>query len=235
MPLRFIEETREEADTSSEINLITLNQLKAAMGIDVAEDNATRDLRMEQAISSASSACRKYAERAFGTAEATATHTYEYDDSGYIDIEDCMSVSAVVFVVQTFEQPIESAYWRAEPINKPPFTYIEIPRWYNRIINPAMGFARNLDVLVRERGWPYQTPLVKVTGSWGWPDVPGDVQQAVIYTAAIMAEEPSDYASESIAGYSYVSERTTTTTSVAKSAIPSRAKDLLAPYVRFLV
>lgn len=212
-------------------NLITLAQLKAAEGIAAGEVDLVRDAKLEQAILFASAAIRSYTDRSFGKPEVQGTRTYEYDSSGYLDIDDAMVVESLNFVFGNFETPIEPFYWRAEPQEGPPYTYLTVPHWAGSI-DPEMGFTYNLDVISKDRGWPGLIPTIKVTGIFGWPDVPGDVQQAAIWTAAAMAEKPDAFVSESIASYSYTSSNRT---SAAPTAIPSRAKDILAAYERFQI
>jgi hypothetical protein len=219
------------SEETTEGNLISLAQLKASMGIAAGEVDIVRDEKLEQAIAFASVAIRSYSDRAFGTPAVKGTRIYEYDSSGYLDIDDAMSVESLAFIFGSFETPIETVYWRAEPQEGPPYSYLTVPHWAGSI-DPEMGFRYNLDVVSKDKGWPGLIPTIKVNGEFGWPDVPADVQQAAIWTAAAMAEKPDQMVSESIAGYSYTSSNRT---SSAVTAIPSRAKDLLAAYERFQV
>lgn len=214
-----------------ELNLITLAELKAAMNIAAGDADEVRDAKLVSAIEGASAAVRKFADRAFGTEEKEGTRTYEYDSSGFLDIDDCMLVHSVAFIFGGFETPINEFYWRAEPQEGPPYSYLTIPHWAG-IYSPQMGFKINLDVISKDRGWPGLIPTVKVTANWGWPEVPADVRRAVIWTAAVMSEKPEEFVSESIAGYSYT---TSNRTSGAPQAIPPQAQDILASYVRFQI
>lgn len=223
--------TESEPEAPSENNLITLAELKSAMNIAAGDVDAVRDGRLEIAIRDASAAVRRFADRAFGIPETLGTRQYEWDASGYLDIDDAMAVTTIVFTFGGFEFPIEPFYWRPEPQEGPPYTYLTIPHWAG-IYDPEMGFTKNLDVISKDRGWPGLIPTVKVTGSWGWPEVPPDVKRATIYTAADMSEKPGNYVSESIAGYSYT---TSNRTSGSPTAIPSVAQDILAAYVRFQI
>jgi hypothetical protein len=217
--------------TTESPNLITLAEMKAAMNISAGDEDPVRDAKYEQAIRYASSAVRKFADRAFGTAEVPGTRIYEYDSSGFMDIDDCMAVTAVAFIFGGFETPLEEFYWRPEPQEGPPYDYLTIPHWAG-IYSPQMGFKTNLDVISKDRGWPGLMPTVKVTANWGWPTVPEDVKEATMLTAAAMAEKPDEYVAESIAGYSYTSANRS---AAAPTAIPSRAQDILASYVRFQI
>jgi hypothetical protein len=212
-------------------NLITLTELKAAMNIAAGDVDVVRDAKLESAIEGASAAVRRFADRAFGLPETPGIRTYEYDSSGFLDIDDCMAVTSVAFVFGGFETPIDQFYWRPEPQEGPPYNYLTIPHWAG-IYSPQMGFKINLDVISKDRGWPGLIPTVKVTASWGWPEVPADVRRAAIWTAAVMSEKPEEFVSESIAGYSYT---TSNRTSGAPQAIPPQAQDILAAYVRFQI
>lgn len=221
-------ESSEELEAES---LITLEELKFAMNIAAGEVDALRDARLQQAIRDASAAVRRFADRAFGKPVSAETRIYEWDHSGYLDIDDAMSVTAVVFTFGGFEFTIEPFYWRPEPQEGPPYTYLTIPHWAG-IYDPQMGFEKNLDVISKDRGWPGLIPTIKVTASWGWPTIPDDVKRATIWTAAAMSEKPENYVSQSIAGYSYT---TSNRTSGLPTAIPAMAQDILAAYVRFQI
>lgn len=213
-------------------DLITLEQLKIAEGIQAGDTDEARDKRYEQAIKGASAAIRKYADRAFGIEAKAGTRTYEYDGSGYVDIDDAMTVTEVTFIFGTLETPLSSFYWRPEPQEGPPYSYLTIPHWAG-IYSPEMGFTYNLDVISKDRGWPGLIPLVKVVGEFGWPEVPSDVQQACIITAGALSEKPTAHASERIASYSWAQSIRGDLTDV--TAIPARAMDLLEPYIRMKI
>jgi hypothetical protein len=70
---------------------------------------------------------------------------------------------------------------------------------------------------------------VEVTAVWGWPEIPEDVQQAAVWTAAAFAEDARQITSESIEGFS----RSMNT--LAPTALPLRARDLLDQYRRVVV
>lgn len=226
---------------AEETALITLEQVKIAKG--VTDNDAARDARYEQAIEFASTAVRKYADRLFGIPLVKETRSWEYDSSGYLDIDDAATVEGVVFVFGGLRMPITTFYWRAEPQGGPVYSYLNIPHWAG-IYSPEMGFTYNLDVISKDRGWPGLIPLIEVTATWGWPTVPLDVQQATILTALEFADIPDNFVSENISGSSYSYQTAIRVGSgspgggandLLPSAIPGRAQDLLAPYVRFLI
>lgn len=214
-------------------DLITLADLKTALNVAAGDVDPLRDARLQQAITQASAAVSTYADRNFGSSNVTETRNYEYDGSGYLDIDDASDITAVSFNWYNYTQVLDPALqlWRPEPYGYPVFTYLVLPTWHGQI-SPEMGFRQNLDVLWRERGLSTLPLTASVTGTWGWPTVPEDVKRAVIWTAASMSEEPGDMRSESIESYSYTRE--SSRTSLESGAIPERAKDLLAPYVRYV-
>lgn len=212
-------------------DLITLTELKTALGIAAGDVDPARDAKLQQAITNSSAIVSKYADRDFATSAVTEARTFEYDGSGYLEIDDASAITSVTFKWTGYDQVVDPAYWRGEPSGADVLTYLILPA-QNMLISPEMGFTRNLDVLYRERQFLALPLFVEVTATWGWPTVPDDVKQAVIWTAAQVAEEVGGMRSESIAGYSYTRD-TDPTTGQNSGAIPDRAKDVLAPYVRW--
>jgi hypothetical protein len=212
-------------------DLITLEELKIALGASLTEVDDLKDKKLAKAISAASVAVRRFADRSFGLPLVAGSRIYEYDSSGFVDIDDAGEVSSVVFIFGGLEMPITNFYWRPEPQEGPPYTYLAIPHWAG-VYSPQMGFTKNLDVIAKDRGWPGLIPTVKVFGKFGWPEVPDDVRQATIWTAAKFQEKPDQLVAESIANYSYLSQNRG---SGPPPAIPPDAQDILAAYVRFQV
>ena len=213
-------------------DLITTAELYTAMGVAVGDQDATTTAQLAQAIKGASEAVRRYTDRDFGTATVTQERTFEYDGSGFLDIPDCAAVTQVAFSFAGFDTILDSSDWTVQPSGATVFTWMTLPA-QRGLYDPAMGFTRNADVIYRERGW-LGTAYVKVTASWGWPTVPDDVKQAVIWTAAAMAQDPGAFKSESIAEYSYARDDSLDG-GREPSGITERAKELLAPYLRIQI
>lgn len=213
-------------------DLITLAELKAAMGIAAGDVDVVRDTKLTQAITNASRAIITYTDRNLASSLVTETRTFEYDGDGFLEIDDAAAVTAVSLNWFNYTQVLDPALnlWRPEPYGYPVFTYMILPT-YTGQINPEMGFRQNLDVLWKERRMSTLPLTASVTGTWGWPVVPADVKQAAIWTAAAFSEEPGDMRSESIEGYSWTRESNRNT--LEAGALPDRAKDLLAPYIRW--
>jgi len=201
--------------------IITLNQLKDSLGIPYTD--TTKDIRLEQAISSASSAIRTYLDRDFGTALVTEERSFIYDGSGVLEIDDCASGS--ITQVTVADRVLTPKEFLAHPFRRSPVNFwVELAPAYG--ISPAMGFTWGLDTY-----YLYANPItrlltVKITADWGWPIIPDDIQQAAVYTAAAMAESPKPYMSQNYGSYSIQMP------APFDCAIPERAQALLAPYQR---
>lgn len=204
--------------------LVSLDEVKAALGVN---DN-TQDYPLSLFIKRASTAVRNWTERDFGTANETETRSYEYDGSGYLDIDDASAVTELSITYAGFTRPLTADDWRAQPYEGPVYTYIVMPGQYGSA-SSAMGFRYNLDVYALE-GRVLTLPLtVDVTATFGWPEVPEDVKQAVIWTVASFKSNPAPTVSQSIEGFSQ------SVGSAPLEAIPVRAKELLAAYQKVKV
>lgn len=197
--------------------LITRNEYKTLAGV----EGSAKDDKIDTLIPFVSDAVRKYTDRDFAAAPTTTTRTYRYDGSGYLDIDDVSSITAVTF------QPGGStpSFWTAQPDDTPIYWWLELPSI--RQPSPEMGFTRNEDL--------FGSPLVAsvaVTGTFGWPGgtggVPGEVKMAAVWTLAAWIDNPLPYVSESIEGYS----RTQALPAGIRDAIPQRAQSLLDLYQR---
>ena len=201
--------------------IITLSQLKEALGTPVSD--TTKDIKLTQAIKSASSAIRTYLDRDFGTSVVTETRSYVYDGSGVLEIDDCVSGSITSVVVAG--RTVSTKEWLPQPYRRSPVVYwLLLAPAYG--ISPAMGFTWNLDTYYLYANPVAYTITVDVTADWGWVEIPEDIQQAAIYTAAAMAESPKPYVSQQYQSYSVQLPMP------FNSAIPERAKALLDPYQR---
>lgn len=222
-----------ETVSPSQLGLISIERLKDRLDID--HSDTSEDTRLRRDIASASRAIINYTERQFGSPLVTETRTFLYDGSGALEIDDASNVTAAVITYPNAAPlPLTAQQWFAEPVERPQgvYTWLVVPRVdaYGGQLDRAMGFTYNLDTY--EGGLPTQPTTVAVTGTFGWPAVPDDVQQAVEWTAAFIAERhDADKASESIEGYSQA-WFPPTKTGIRQEALPQKAKDLLAPYIR---
>jgi hypothetical protein len=212
--------------------LITLDEYKRWTGID--PTNTRNDEELTRLILAASRAIRNFTERSFNTDLVLEERTFPYDGSGYLDIDDAVSVNSVVLGVPGWEdQTLDSTTWVAQPSKRedsPVYTYVYMPGVQGNIAgSPEMGFVRNLDVLAREGRVSALPAQVKVTGEWGWPSIPEDVQQAAVWTVQEFKESPEgeNVQSEAIESFSHSFAR-----NISALAIPNRARDLLITYQR---
>jgi hypothetical protein len=214
-------------------DLITLSEYREALGLQPGDDTE-RDPQRTQAKSWASDAVRAFTERDFGTDQVTETRIFDYDDSGYIDVDDAEEITTVALVQSNYpDVTLTDDEWAAGPTRRddsPVYYWIELLGGRAlRGHSPEMGFARNLDVLSREgRLWAFKTK-VHVTADWGWPEVPGDVKQATVWIAEALRANPEPFTSQAIAGYSR------TIGYAAREAIPQRAMALLSRYTKIKV
>ncbi len=213
-------------------DLITLDRLLDALN-KLQADMEPQEVRKYQAsIKSASAAVRAYTQRDFtvNTSRTAKVRTFEYDDSGYVDIDDAQTISSVsvIFPYSAPTYTLRTEMWQALPYDGPVFDNIVLygPINYGGI-SPEMGFTWNLDRYEGNFGGP--PPAIEVTAVWGWPEIPEDVQQATIWTSAAFAEDARQVTSESIEGFSR------SMNVLAPTALPLRARDLLDQYKRITV
>jgi hypothetical protein len=218
-------------------SLITLNEYRAYKGWEAGYID--KDPQVTALIPGASAAIINYTGRDFGSVLVTETRSYEYDGSGYLDIDDATAVTAVAVEIPHFpDSELTVDQWRAMPPRRddsPVFTYLSLPGWgYG--VSPEMGFLRNLDVYAREGRLGLNPSMVKVTGQWGWPTVPEDVKLAMFWTLDewFGRTEGEGLAAEAIVDYSRSYQRGTQLMPEA-SAVPGRAKDILSHYARIYV
>lgn len=209
-------------------DLITLDRLLDALDKVPGDMEAYEIDKFESAIRSASTAIRNYTDRDFTLNESgvATSRKFEYDESGYIDIDDAQSITSVMAEFDYGSTLTFNGHqWRAMPFNGPVKDTIIItqPLFYG--MSREMGFTFNLDTFEG----PELPPVLEVTAVWGWPAIPEDVQQATVWTATAFAEEEKSVSSENISsfGRSYAVR--------SASAIPLRARELLDQYKRIQV
>lgn len=217
-------------------DLITLAELKTALGVDPTDSR--KDALYTQRIPWASDAIRNFTGRDFGTALVTEDRTFAYDGSGFLDIDDATTITQVRFTVpNSTDLILDDSMWYAAPPRRddsPVFYYIVMTAPYG--YSPAMGFERNMDALALDGRLPQYTRTAVVSGTWGWPDVPGEVKLALVWTIQDWTSNPSgseNLSSEAIEGYSR--SWGGKGSGGADLAIPNRARDLLANYSKTLV
>jgi len=207
-------------------DLITADELLAALGKNPADLDYENIQRYEFAVKSTSAAIRNYTGRSFELATGIPTlRTFEYDGSGFLDINDAQSVVSVTGQDGVSSRTLLADEYTAQPIGSqwPVFEWIQVLGGVWGVGSPEMGFERNLDKLYSNfSGRPV---LMEVSANWGWAEIPYDVRQAVVWVAAALSEDTSTYQSESIEGYSRSHGQM-----VPNQVITERAMAALAPY-----
>lgn len=225
-------------------DLITLDELLVARGDDPAQiDSKTAD-RYEWLIGVASALARSYTGRDFGAPQLTEQRSFQYDNSGYLDIDDASAISAVAFVDSAgvaSDNVLQSNQWFPQPSlrdDAPVYWYLILPGAPGSPgFSPEMGFTYNADVYYAEHQRGAGIPqMVKVTGTWGWPTVPVDIKQATIWAIEdwINRDSGEGLASEAIAGYARAWSRGSQDAPVGM-AMPGRSLDVLASYQKHQV
>lgn len=215
------------------MDLVTLSEVKAVLGKDPMD---TRDdAKLTALIPYVSDAVRTFTERDFGAPTITEARTYEYDGSGFLDIDDASAITEVRMLVPNgTDVVLTPETWTAAPARRddaPMYSYIRMPILGSWGISPAMGFTYNLDVYAAERGGLW-TSNVQVTGTWGWATVPGDIKLAAIWTLQEWSSKAASegLTAEAIEGYSRSWGGRNAGGTAQALAIPNRARDILAAY-----
>lgn len=183
-------------------DLLTSAELYAAAGVVVGDLTDAEVSKYTFAIKAASQAVRNYTGRTFEIATGALTaRTFQYDGSGFLEINDCQSVLGVAGVYGSVSRDLLAEEFLAQPYDgQPVFEWLQLVEGVWGVGSPEMGFKRNLDKLYGTM--PMSAVLMTVTANWGWSEIPYDVRQAVIWTATALSEDPNGYQSESIEGYS---------------------------------
>lgn len=217
-------------------DLITLEEYKALGGVQSADTR--NDAQVTALLEAASRLVRNYTGRSFDIVSASEDRTFQYDESGMLDIDDAVAVSQVVTNagVPNASYTLTPDEWTAMPQDDSEvFYYILIHGGPYYGASPAMGFERNLDQYPLQ----HKEPVLTVTAQWGWPAVPEDVKLA---TTLIVSEfvgsaggagRSEGLTAEAIEGWSRAWGGRTGE-GIAQS-LPNRARDILAAYQRIFV
>ena len=217
--------------------LIDLATYKSLVGT---QPGDTRDdTQITALLEPISKAIETYTGRSFAVSERRTTRrSFQYDGSGFLDIDDCTYVTTVEAVIPNADNYVLDAQeWTPAPHGGPTYYYIVmhggISPWS---ISPEMGFKRNLDKYPPSR---FENPMVNVTATWGWPSVPHDVKLATALTIKQFLTSQGGGAAEglsaeAIEGWSR-SWGGRTAPGMTALAIPNRARDLLVAYQRVFV
>jgi len=216
-------------------DLLTLNEYRDLKGTD--PQNHRDDVRIASMLGPISSMIRTFTGRNFGSDAVTEDRTFEYDGSGYLDIDDASAINSVSVVVPGADPYVlDSTLYQAMPprrVDAPIYYFIILPGFSFMGGSPEMGFTRNMDILAAEGRLMGLPPMVTVNADWGWPDVPEDIKLAAMWTLDDFLARGSGegLTSESIADYSR-SWGSRGGMQVV-SALPQRAQDILAAYQKW--
>jgi hypothetical protein len=211
--------------------LIDLATFKMALGLPPTVETPDDD-KFTLAVASASSMVRNFTGLEFNVSEEVPfsdVRQYEYDGSGFLDIDECQTVMDVSVQSGWTGDTITATTlsvneWSAYPLNSPVKRWLQLaPNAYG-VGSPEMGFTYNLDTLYWKL--PQKPNIVNVTATWGWPEIPDDVKRATIIIADALAETTRPYTQESIENYS----RTRAAADI-EEAIPLRAQAILQNYI----
>lgn len=216
-------------------DLITLTKLKTALGIPDPSAAHPDDAKWSNALAASSAIIRTYTDRKFEVTPAGIPvpegRVFEYDGSGYLDIDEAQVVTDVSasYGGPTLPQirNLNVDEWFARPFNYPVKWWLQLPDNPLAWGSPEMGFTRNVDTYSGIGYYGYPT-LITVTAVWGWPEIPEDVQQAAIWTTLHLSENPKSFTAESIEGYSRSYSAGGGTVS---DDMPDRARAVLSQYI----
>jgi hypothetical protein len=222
-------------------DLMTLTEYKNFVGIPLSDTQY--DAQLNALLAAGSLAIRNFTGRDFSTTTATEMRQFEYDGSGFLDIDDCTVVTSVALSFTLGpDQTLDSSYqWRAMPFEGPVYYYLKTAGVYPWGYSPEMGFTSNLDVWASEGRILAQYPIAKVTATWGWPAIPEDVKLALTWTMEEWGAGPAGAStpgvtSEAIEGFSRSwGGRSGQQAMLGMLGIPNRAKDILAEYQKIYV
>lgn len=147
-------------NTTSSNVYTTVADLKATLSI----TSSTYDADLNAAVVASSRAIDRYCgQRFYLDSDATNVRYFDALDAGYVAIDACASVATVAIDNTGSRDYATFTSYETVPYNaaddNEPYTGIEI--------TPTSGTT-----------FPRTRKGVKVTGQWGWPEVPGDVVEA---------------------------------------------------------
>jgi hypothetical protein len=217
--------------------IITVSEYKTLRNI----TDSDRDASLALAAEGATDAILQFTDRDFTTAAAPATKTYTWNGGNVIEIDDVVSVSAVVLDGQPLQENRDYILGPTTGVAQA-FYWIDL---YNDIVeSPLMGFSRNEDVLARagilDRRTRRRDRLVQVevTGSFGFPSpLPASLRVAAAWLmdiiAPVVAGDTTGHQAEAIADLSYVNA--SEEDKGIEPVLPPRVVSLLEPFRRLSV
>lgn len=214
-------------------DILTLEEYKDLAGI----TRDTNDGKYAAALPGVTAAILGYTGRDFTTAPVTESRQFQFDDSGFLDIDDAVSITTVKAIIPWgTDYTFTEDEWYAQPPRRDDssvYWYLAIPGWVGGS-SPEMGFTYNADVMYREGRWRSKPIMLEVTATWGWARIPDDVKMAAKWTLDDwIARRPETAApAESIESYSRGALGAANLSEAVAWGVPMRARDLLSPYTK---
>jgi hypothetical protein len=148
-----------------------LSDLRTYFGVDDQIDDANLTIALDATATMVDTYCG----RSFTTAgTAESTRVYAAADDYLVHIDDAATVTLVETYDGTAWQAWASDDWQGEPLNG---------------VNLGQAWPTTAIRAIDERTFPVRNAAwVRVTGTWGWPDTPSVVKQAVLLQASRLAK-----------------------------------------------
>lgn len=162
----------------------TLDEFKSWIGL--AQSDVLDDLEIERAIEAASRAVDQFCDRQFWS--TPGTRVFDARDPWTLLIDDATAIDEVATddnADGVYETVWAAGDWQALPVNQ---------------AGPETQPYRRLRAL--RRTWPprqRRAGLIRVTATWGWPEVPQAVRQATLIMAARLVKRKES--PEGVAGF----------------------------------
>jgi hypothetical protein len=197
-------------NTLSTTALTSLERVKEWLG--TPDLDSSQDSRLTWLINAASGAVAQYAARQFSSG-GTATHTFQVQGAwpnNIIDLApyDAATITSVTLIDIFGNQAVlPSQYYQARPVHQPSGVYTRVKFYWA----PVLPYAQS----------------AQVVGTWGFPSVPPDVEDAVIIVAAKWFQRDQNVATPE---YAYPPS-----TPGDDLSLPYDARMLLLPYRRAVI
>ncbi len=197
--------------TASPTALTTLGNVKRWLGID--DEDPTRDAELQFKINAASSLITDYCLREFVSPLGTGPRNFNFGPNvGYLDFGryNLQSITDIQIDTDTVSPTdIPATQYTLMPTEQFYGTYTGIKFYTYAIGNPirrGAGLGRQ----------------ITVTGTWGFPTVPSEVEEATIYTVGVWQRRDGE-------GYNQMVDPELGGALQRSVALPSQAQAMLAP------
>lgn len=161
-------------------DLTTTNAVRAFLqkqSADTAQDSIIASL-----ITRASDAILNYAGREFAPATTAQARTFAYTGSGFLDVApfDLRAVTAIAYDPDVSSTTLSSENYRLWPYHAPDGVYTAI-----ELNLGGLGATTCENDTGRTAGPNWRDRQVRVTGNWGFAEIPEDVQHWAIVAVSV--------------------------------------------------